>query len=47
MKYELIEIDVRNEISDYFPDFFDDCNPTSDDCMPNDIPELRSGSNIN
>ncbi|NLK95496.1 MAG: hypothetical protein GX275_09965 [Clostridiales bacterium] len=40
MKFELIEVKNKNNCNiDCYPDFFDDCNPTADDCMPMDLPE--------
>lgn len=41
MKYELIKVTNEKEesISDCFPDFFDDCNPNDEGCMPNGTDE--------
>ena len=41
MNFELTEITCNNNLnsSDCFPDFFDDCNPTDQDCMPNGYPD--------
>lgn len=37
--FEIIEVSSNENIYDNsvecFPDFFDDCNPTLDECMPN------------
>ncbi|EKQ53415.1 MULTISPECIES: hypothetical protein [unclassified Clostridium] len=45
MDFELIEINNISSSTECFPDFFDDCNPTSDeDCMPNGYPDPEIGS---
>ena len=45
MKFELIEVNTVSNSSECFPDFFDDCNPTADDCMPNDIADYSKVKN--
>ncbi len=39
MKFELVEIKSRhNKLkANCFPDFFDDCNPTDDACIPTEM----------
>lgn len=38
MNFELIEINSEKKVSSScFPDFFDDCNPTDDACIPSDM----------
>lgn len=41
MRFELIEVDCNNKDVECFPDFFDDCNPTAEDCMPQDYPSIN------
>lgn len=38
MDFELVEINYTESAStSCFPDFFDDCNPTDDACMPSEM----------
>lgn len=38
MDFELVEINYAESTStSCFPDFFDDCNPTDDACMPSEM----------
>lgn len=38
MDFELVEIRyTENTSASCFPDFFDDCNPTDDACIPSEM----------
>lgn len=47
MNFELMEISGNDTVSDCFPDFFDNCNPTEEqDCMPNGYPDPDDGEDL-
>lgn len=37
MDFKFEDVTLKSQASNCFPDFFDDCNPTIDACIPSDM----------